>query len=164
MTARTACLKNTAGVLCGVCAPTHGFVGQTCLKCSKDNSLAKGLMGVAGIVFVILYWKCVRDALKHARRSAKSKFVTMTTLKILMTFLYKTSLLSNYQLDWGASMRYIFSSSSAASSGDPTSVVLSNCLGMDLHGTLHLKLAPQARWRTLYMFHRHESPPFRTSC
>jgi hypothetical protein len=178
MTVRTTCLKNTVGVLCGVCAPTHGFVGQTCLKCSKDNSLAKGLMGVAGVVFMILYWKCVRDALKHARRSARSKFVTMTTLKILMTvsarcpaarpccccehpvrrrahatpphtrtqFLYKTSLLSNYQLDWGASMRYIFSGSSAASSGDPTSVVLSNCLGMDLHGTIvtkvHLAVPP----------------------
>ena len=133
MTARTQCLKNTAGVLCGVCAPTYGFVGKSCLKCSKDNSLATALMALASIIFILMYWRSVKDALKHARVMGKNKYVVMTTLKILMTFLYKTSLLSNYQLDWGASMRYIFSSSSAASSGDPTGVVLANCLGLNLH-------------------------------
>jgi hypothetical protein len=133
MLARTACHQNTAGVLCGTCAPGYGFVGVSCVACAENNSLAKVLLAAASLVFCVMYWSSVKTAMRYAKRRSKSKYVTMTTLKILMAFLYKTSLLSNYRLDWGSSVRYIFSGGGAAASGDPTSAVQAACLGWNLH-------------------------------
>jgi hypothetical protein len=84
-------------------------------------------------VFGVLYRQCIKFALKNAREGHKSKFMTFSLLKIAMTFLFKTSLLSRYQLDWGSLMRFFFQMNGAMGSGDPTTIAKSQCFGLDVH-------------------------------
>ena len=72
MVARTSCHQNTAGVLCGTCAPGYGFVGVSCVACAEDNSLAKALLAAASLAFCAMY---VRSLLT----SAFSFFCLLTT-------------------------------------------------------------------------------------
>ena len=85
--------------------------------------------------------QCIKFALRNARQGYKNKFMTFSVLKIAMTFLFKTSLLSRFQLDWGALMRIFFMANSIATSGDPTTVAQAECFGLDLHAKMRLLVA-----------------------
>ena len=76
------------------------------------------LFAAAALAFFCVYANCVRLAITYAQSPhQKSKYVTMSSLKILITFLYTTSLLASYQLDWGATMRFVFGLSAVGTSG-----------------------------------------------
>ena len=106
-------------------------------------------------VFGVLYRQCIKFALRNALRGKKSEFMTFSVLKIAMAFLFNTSLLSSYQLDWGTLLASLFKANSIASSGDPTSVAQAQCIGLDLHTKMKLLVAaPFAAMLLPLPFHR----------
>jgi hypothetical protein len=142
--AQTTCLLNTRGPLCGACLNGHARRSTLggCDPCPAGNGPGPLLvLGAALVVFGVLYRQCIKFALRNARQGYKSKFMTFSVLKIAMAFLFKTSLLSRFQLDWGALMRFFFQANSVASSGDPTTVAQAECFGLDLHAKMTLLVA-----------------------
>jgi hypothetical protein len=148
-TARTVCLGNTTGPLCGACQ--DGFARRSpqgaCDAC-PGSAMRKGpqlgpmsLLVTVLVIFAFLYRQCIKYAMRNARHGHKGKFMTFSVLKIVMAFLFKTSLLSHFQLDWGALMRWVFQVNSVASSGDPTTVTQAQCFGLDLHAKMKLLVA-----------------------
>ena len=140
--ARTVCNSNAAGPLCGACEP--GFARRTprgaCEACN-GGWLALCVLLAALLVFGFMYRQCIKFALRNALRGKKSEFMTFSVLKIAMAFLFNTSLLSSYQLDWGTLLASLFKANSIASSGDPTSVAQAQCIGLDLHTKMKLLVA-----------------------
>eukprot|EP00936_MAST-01D_sp_MAST-1D-sp1_P002284 g2284.t1 len=115
-------------------------MGPVCQPC-PPNGVIQGLLALVFAAFVVVFAHCVRLALKHGAQAEKSKFVTMTSIKIMLTFLFTTSLLSSYDLDWGSLMTTLFSVNAAVSSGDSTSVALTGCVGITIHAKMWLLLA-----------------------
>jgi hypothetical protein len=93
------------------------------------------------LVFGFLYRMCIKTALKYALAGRKSEFMTFSLLKIGMAFLFQTSLLSRFQLDWGALMRFIFQLNSVTGSGDATKLASAECFGLGLHNKTTLMFA-----------------------
>merc|ERR1711871_7280 len=133
----TVCAEGRSGVLCGACKSGFGAVGPSCVKCPTGPQVPL-LLGCAFLVFVAMFYKCVSTALKQARRGTRSQHLQMTVLKILVTFLYNTSLLTTYKLDWGALLLNLFGIGSAAATGDVSSVAMTSCLGVTLHNKVQL--------------------------
>ena len=131
-TAHTECKQNTTGVLCSQCIESTGLIGGKCVKCQPPGLLGF-IAAIAMIVFFALYIKCVKRSLRQGSANRKGHFVTVASLKIFVTFIYQTSLLASYRLDWGASLRFLFSASSAVSSSDVASLSMGACLGWTMH-------------------------------
>eukprot|EP00937_MAST-01D_sp_MAST-1D-sp2_P002935 g2935.t1 len=66
---------------------------------------------------------------------------SVTAIKIILTFLFQSSLLSSYQLDWGSSLRLLFGLGSTTATGDVTSVSLTNCAGLSFHREMKIVFA-----------------------
>jgi hypothetical protein len=97
---------------------------------------------VVGIlVFYGLFLHVVKSALRNGRKGTKSQFITMTVLKILAVFLFSTSLLASYQLDWGAPLLFVFGLGGAAATSDASSIALSGCIGLTLHNKMRVVAA-----------------------
>ena len=140
----TECIWPASGGLCGACVEGYvkGLPGTPCVKCPSDGGVAPVLVLLGALlVFCALYRQCIKTMLKHARRGQKSKYLTFTLLKIAMAFLFKTSLLSRFQLDWGGLMAFLFQMNSVAGSGDPTNLASAACFGLDLHAKTKLVFA-----------------------
>jgi len=131
-TVRTACVPPAAGALCGACAPTHAKTAQTCVACSGNSLFSGCILAAAVTLFGVLYRQCIKFAMNNACRGHTSRFMTSSMLKIAMTFLFNTSLLSRFQLDWSALLRTGFEVSAVAGSGDPT-IFGVQCFGLGLH-------------------------------
>jgi hypothetical protein len=143
MAVRTACTGNTTGGLCGACAAGTARLSQgaSCEACSADSAGAALVLLGALLVFGVLYRQCIKFALKNARRGRKSPFMTFSVIKIATTFLFQTSLLSSWQLDWGALLTFLFQVNNAVASGDPTTMATPQCFGLDLHRKMQLLFA-----------------------
>ena len=131
-TVRTACVPPAAGALCGACAPTHAKTAQTCVACSGNSLFSGCILAAAVTLFGVLYRQCIKFAMNNACRGHTSRFMTSSMLKIAMTFLFNTSLLSRFQLDWSGLLRTSFEVSAVAGSGDPT-IFGVQCFGLGLH-------------------------------
>ena len=143
-TVRTTCApdSHTAGVLCGACAAGYAKGQGACVECATDGGAAPVLLLLGAlVVFGLLYRACISTALKHAQRGHKSEFMTFSLLKIGMAFLFQTSLLARFNLDWGGLVTFLFQLNGAASSGDPTKLASAECFGLDLHAKTKLMFA-----------------------
>eukprot|EP00937_MAST-01D_sp_MAST-1D-sp2_P006298 g6298.t1 len=144
LTVKTRCIPPAAGALCGACEDQHakGQPGSPCVKCSSQGGVVPPLTVVGAIfAFGVLYRQIIKAALSHARKGQPSRYMTFSLLKIGMAFLFKTSLLSHFQLDWGALLGFIFRVNSIAGSGDATKLASAECFGLDLHGKVKLLFA-----------------------
>ena len=83
----TSCGKGRTGALCSLCADGYGAAGPNCVPCPANGTIEAVLI-IMLIVFLVLFFKSARNALKFAQRNHKSVEVTMTSLKILFTFLF----------------------------------------------------------------------------
>eukprot|EP00937_MAST-01D_sp_MAST-1D-sp2_P002988 g2988.t1 len=140
MIVTTTCAAGRIGALCMACAPGYGAAGPSCMPCPPSGAVESAI-SVGLLIFLALFVRVVRLALRHGRRGHKGKFVTMTALKILLVFLFATSLLSSYQLDWGNALRTVFGVNGGAAAGDVSSVALTGCVGLSLHAKLRFTLA-----------------------
>eukprot|EP00937_MAST-01D_sp_MAST-1D-sp2_P001103 g1103.t1 len=138
-TVRTACAKGRAGALCAACEPGYGAAGPVCAACPPTGSIEVAIV-FGLLVFLAMFARVVRLALRHGLRGHKSPHVTMTAIKILLVFLFSTSLLSSYQLDWGTALLTAFGISGGAAAGDVSSVALTGCIGFTLHAKMRFVL------------------------
>ena len=126
------CASACTGPLCGVCASGFGSAGTSCVPCPA-GWVIPSCGGIGVVAFLVAFVFCVRAAFVAAEKNHASRHLTMTSLSILLSFLFETSLLASYQLDWGQTMRTVFGISSAAATGDVTSIAMTDCIGLDLH-------------------------------
>ena len=134
-TVNTECVAPATGALCGACEDLHskGGPGNPCVACAVDGGTGPLFLLAAMLVFAILYRQTIKSAIKNARRGYRSKYMTFTMLKIIMTFIFQTSLLAHLNLNWGGLMGFIFKAGSTAGSGDATKMASAQCFGFDLH-------------------------------
>eukprot|EP00937_MAST-01D_sp_MAST-1D-sp2_P001733 g1733.t1 len=149
--ARTVCVGNTRGALCGACVEGFARLAQqgACLSCEEGVSGAIATLLLSCALFFLVFRLIIKSATKSALRGQKNQWMPMSSLKIALTFFYKTSLLSRYELDWGTSLKYLFQGFGVASSGDPTAVGKVECFGLGLH--LKMKLLVAAPFAALFM-------------
>ena len=129
-TVRTECQGGTTGVLCGTCIDNYARQKNECVECPPSNTRLSALMVMGAALFALLYWKCVKRSLKQGEANHKGKNVSSTCLKLLLTFVYNSALLSSYDLDWGSSLRVLFDAGEASSSGDVSKIGNTGCAGI----------------------------------
>jgi hypothetical protein len=142
-TVQTKCIPPAAGALCGACEDGYakGTPGTPCVACASEGGTVPALILLGALlVFAFLYRQTIKHALENAR-AGKNKHITFSLLKIGMAFLFQTSLLSRFGLDWGGLMEFIFQVSSVAGSGDVTQIASVQCYGLDLHAKTKLMAA-----------------------
>ena len=99
-TVQTSCIEPAAGALCGSCATGYAPSSSGCVACAGSGPGTMAMLASALLLFGLLFRQCIKFALRNARQGRKSKFMTFSLLKIAMAFLFQTSLLSRFQLDW----------------------------------------------------------------
>jgi hypothetical protein len=100
------CETGYGGVLCAVCVEQYEKFGGRCFKCQDDSGFGQYVLGIGvfGALSVGVYYM-VRETLKTSERGSSS---SMAAVKIMINYMMQTSLLSSFNLDWGASLRFIF--------------------------------------------------------
>ena len=95
--ARHDVLKSRSGALCDACADGFGAAGPTCRECPASGTVEVILL-LGAVVFLGIFAQTARLSLKHSVEPESSNFVTTTSLKIMVAFIFETALLASYQL------------------------------------------------------------------
>ena len=116
---QTRCLGRHTGALCGACEEGYGETAGKCLKCRArwQHSM---LFAAAALAFFCVYANCVRLAITYAQSPhQKSKYVTMSSLKILIYFCIRRRYWHPTSSTGGATMRFIFDPAPSAQAAMP---------------------------------------------
>ena len=114
------------GVLCGVCAEGYARSGLACTRCA-DTGAVVSLLVLAILAFcAFVSWTIYRAAYYKRVTDPANDPMTLASVRIALSYLQIVSLLGDFDLDWAASTKTLFSVAGGGS-GLPTYTAFLDC-------------------------------------
>jgi hypothetical protein len=115
----------SAGPLCAACSTGFTRSGQACAECASGPmiKLLGAILALAALAFVFVL----------CRKSLHTDFegASMAVLRIGLNYGLMTNVLAHSHVDWGSTLRFMFSMQSVASGGAGLAVNLFDCSGVN---------------------------------